>query len=324
MKLPCLAIPRAMFALLSCASVGLSALAVESPRTLGDAPIGELTVVSSTVHNGYQREKLPDGSLKPITYAFGEGTFDAGNIADESLSRLKFGQLVTLLSGPLAKQGFHPGRNAKEIDQLIVVHWGRTVGWDSSGFGNAYGTLNRAHDAMKAAFPTLTPDMKPDPHAPPTRGLMGTPGAASEMEAMLLRLQVQDDARAHANTRNALLLGYHDTLQHIPTFWGNLVSSDREQLVGELEDDRYYVILAAFDFQSAIKSRDRKILWITRFSLVAHGNDFDRSIDRMVQAAASYFGRASNGLHRERMPNGRAIPGKLEVIDYQEPTKSTK
>jgi len=58
----------------------------------------DLTTVSATLHNGYQREKLPNGSLKPVSYAFGEGTFDPGSIADPSLDRLKFKQLAILLS----------------------------------------------------------------------------------------------------------------------------------------------------------------------------------------------------------------------------------
>ncbi|MBI2513302.1 MAG: hypothetical protein HYV96_15095 [Opitutae bacterium] len=305
-------------------ATGLLFLVAQPSARAEDIPIGELTAVSSTVHNGFEREKLPDGSLKPVRYIFGEGERDPGSIADSSLERLTFRQLAPVLSASLAKRGFLPSRDVKEIDQLIVVHWGRTTGWDSAGYGNTYGTLNQTSAALNATFPTLTPDMKPDANASPTRGLAGTPGAANQLDQMMLMLQIQDDARARANGRNASLLGYRETLRRTPTYWGNMVSSDREELIGELEDDRYYVILAAYDFRSAIKSRDRKILWITRFSLPAHGNDFDRATDRMAQAAAAYFGRASNGLRRERMPEGRATPGKLEVLDYQELTKSTK
>ncbi|HLP26579.1 MAG TPA: hypothetical protein VK477_12940 [Acidobacteriota bacterium] len=316
--------------LLRC-SLAVSLLLFGFPLTrAAELSESELTVVSSTVHNGYEREKLPDGSFKPIRYSFGEGTRDAGSAADASLERLNFRQLVKVLSGPLAKQGFHPSRNPKEVDQLIVVHWGRTVGWDSSSYGDAYGRLNQTFAAANATFPKLSP--RTDKTKPPqpengmpagaaTRGNGGTPGAAAEMDQMMLMLQMQDDARAQANGRNSRLLGYHEELKNIPTYWGNMVADGRDQLIGELEDDRYYVILAAYDFRAATKERKPKILWVTRFSLQARGADFDRSIDRMVQAAASYFGRPTNGLHREGQREARAVPGKLEVIDYQEPTK---
>ncbi|HLP26578.1 MAG TPA: hypothetical protein VK477_12935, partial [Acidobacteriota bacterium] len=149
----------------------------------------------------------------------------------------------------------------------------------------------------------------------------GMPGAANTLDLMMLMLQLQDDDRARTNGRNSRLLGYHEALKHIPTHWGNMVTDDREQLIGELEDERYYVILAAYDFQVATKERKPKILWVTRFSLQARGVEFDGSIDRMVRAAAAYFGRPINGLHREGQREARAVPGKLEVIDYQEPTK---
>lgn len=134
------------------------ALLVLLPFTrAADLSEAELTTVFSTVHNGYQREKLPDGSLKQVRYAFGEGTYDPGSIADPSLEHLKFGQLAVLLSAPLAKLGYQPGPDQNTIDQLIVVHWGRTIGWDSDGYGDAYGTLNITYSTMKAAFPTPIP-----------------------------------------------------------------------------------------------------------------------------------------------------------------------
>lgn len=300
---------------------GLFLLAGSTVTRAAEIPFAELTVVSSTVHNGYEREKLPDGSLKPIRYAFGEGTCDIGGFADASLERLNFRQLIRVLSAPLAQQGFHPSRNANEVDQLIVVHWGRTAGWDGgAGYGNAYGTLNRAHAAMTAAFPT-NPSKKPEPNAPPTTANGGTPGAASEFDTMMTMLRMQDDARAQMNAQNAQLLGYYDTLKRLPAHWGNLGNPDRNDLIEEIEDDRYYVILAAYDFQVAKKEQKPKVLWVTRFSLQARGANFDETVDRMVRAAAAYFGRATNGLHREGEREARAIPGKLQVIDYQEPTK---
>ncbi|MBI2513304.1 MAG: hypothetical protein HYV96_15105 [Opitutae bacterium] len=298
-----------------------SRLLIALPLTrAADLPLAELTVVSSTVHNGYEREKLPDGSFKPIRYSFGEGTCDVGKVADTSLERLNFRRLIRVLSAPLAEQGFHPSRNANEVDQLIVVHWGRTAGWDGgAGYGNAYGILNRAHAAMTAAFPTNPTG--PAPNAPPTTANGGTPGAAADFEMMMISLRMADDARALLNAENAQMLGYYDTLKRLPAHWGNLGNPDRNDLIDEIEDDRYYVILAAYDFQVAKKEQKPKVLWVTRFSLQARGANFDESVDRMVRAAAGYFGRPTNGLHREGMREARAIPGKLEVIDYQEPTK---
>jgi hypothetical protein len=285
--------------------------------------IRELTTVSSTVHNGYQREKLPDGSFKPITYVFGEGECVPGSVADRSLDRVKFGPLARSLSAPLAKLGYQPARDSHKIDQLLAVSWGRTIGWDSSGYGDAYGTLNTTFDTMKSAFPDslrMPPgNFGPGQSSPPTRGLGGTPGAANDMDNMMWRLSVQDDARNRTNLRNAQLLGYYETLRHTPTFFGNLVSTRREELLDDLEDDRYYVILVAYDFPTTLQNRKPKVLWITRFSLRARGNDFDQNINRMIGTAASYFGRSSDGLRREQIPEGYVKTGELKVLDKEEP-----
>jgi len=289
-----------------------------------DLSVGELTTISSTVHNGYQQEKLPDGSFKPIRYAFGEGTCDPGNTADASFSRLKFSQLAGLISAPLAKLGYQPSNDVKTIDQLVVINWGRTVGWDSSSYGDGYGTLNNTYSAMVRTFPnpgSLTGAFGPGQKSPLTRGVGGQPGAASEMDHSFLMLQIQDDARNRTNARNAVLLGYYDTLAHTPTFFGNLVSPRRELLTQELEDDRYYVIVVAYDFQTTRKNRQPKVLWITRFSLQTRGNDFDQCIYRMVHAASSYFGRSTDGLRRERLPEGQVVPGDLKFLEYMERTK---
>jgi hypothetical protein len=159
------------------------------------------------------------------------------------------------------------------------------------------------------------------PKGPMTRGAGGTPGAADDMDQMLLMLSLQEEARNQANFRNAKLLGYDESLAKTPTFFGNLTSWRREQMIQELEDDRYYVIVVAYDFPAMRKTRQPSVLWVTRFSLQARGNEFDRCVQGMIKAASSYFGRSSDGLRRELPPEGRATPGKLEVIDYQEPTK---
>jgi hypothetical protein len=248
-------------------------------------------------------------------------------MADPSLDRLGFAKLVKILAVPLAKQGYQPGREMGGIDQLLVVHWGRTVGWDSHGYGDAYGSLNRTFDTMKSAFPDLSPyssgpTLPGVPQASArTLGVGGAPGAAGELENMLLMLALQEDARNRMNGRTARLLGYQSTIAHLPVFFGSMVCMDRADLIDEIEDDRYYVVLAAYDFPATLKNRQPKILWITRFSLQTHGNEFDRSIDRMVQAAAAYFGRSSDGLRRERLSGGSAVSGELKVINYEEPGK---
>ena len=41
----------------------------------------------------------------------------------------------------------------------------------------------------------------------------------------------------------------------------------REDLVSEIEVDRYFVVLLAYDFQVLWKEKKHKLLWETRFSI---------------------------------------------------------
>jgi hypothetical protein len=49
--------------------------------------------------------------------------------------------------------------------------------------------------------------------------------------------------------------------------------------------------------------------------------DFDASLERMLASATRLFGQPSRGLKRHLVPEGRAIPGPLQVIEYVPTTK---
>jgi hypothetical protein len=87
----------------------------------------EITAVSSKVHNGYARKRLPDGSFKPETYALGIGGFMSYEV-DTALENFSFDEVSKTLVGPLAGQNYIPSRDLNKIDLLIVVYWGKRFG----------------------------------------------------------------------------------------------------------------------------------------------------------------------------------------------------
>ena len=72
--------------------------------------------------------------------------------------------------------------------------------------------------------------------------------------------------------------------------------------MGEIEDARYFVILVAYDFQKAWKTRQLEVLWTTRFSMRTRGNRFDAQLPVLAQHASRYFGADSDGLVRGYLP----------------------
>lgn len=83
--------------------------------------------MSSKVHNGYVREKLPDGSFKPETYAFAVGGFMSPR-GDDSIDKLGFDSISKTIRVQLDAQKYLPSHDLNKIDLLIVVYWGTTFG----------------------------------------------------------------------------------------------------------------------------------------------------------------------------------------------------
>ncbi len=87
----------------------------------------EITAVSSKVHNGYTREKLPDGSFKPETYAFAVGGLLSPK-SDDSIDNLTFDSISRTIRVQLDGQKYVPSHDLDRIKLLIVVYWGTTFG----------------------------------------------------------------------------------------------------------------------------------------------------------------------------------------------------
>jgi hypothetical protein len=117
--------------------------------------------------------------------------------------------------------------------------------------------------------------------------------------------QMYERLREMEDYKTANMLGYN-------SWWEQACSPPpfreyrRLDLLDELEDPRYFVVLMAYDFQLMRQSR-HKLLWETRYSVRRRGVDFDQVLPSMTEHASRYFGQDSRGLvHRD-------FPGHVEV-----------
>ena len=119
------------------------------------------------------------------------------------------------------------------------------------------------------------------------------------------------------DVRNARMLGY-DSEGLIGTEYGAYIGHFgptglyRDQLMAEIEDNRYFIVLVAYDFQVFRKEKKQKVLWVARFSIDESQNRFDKALPVMAQYASRYFGQDSHGLLRTQVPDGRVLLGKPE------------
>lgn len=115
---------------------------------------------------------------------------------------------------------------------------------------------------------------------------------------------------------NAQLLGYADELRKAeyeslaaPSGMSEL---DR-RLQADLVDERYFVILMAYDLGALHglgKGMRPRLSWSTHLSMRAVGRDFGAALPAMSRAAGRFLGRQVDGL----LLDGGAVPdGKVEV-----------
>jgi hypothetical protein len=137
---------------------------------------------------------------------------------------------------------------------------------------------------------------------------------------------MENHIRDRLDFKNAAMLGY-DMSGLIGTERGNYLAhtalrNERDDEVQEIEDNRYFIVLMAYDFQLMWKQKKHKLLWEARFSINEKHNRFDKALPAMAQYAARYFGQPSNGLVRQRLLNENVEIGEPTLIQFlTEPTK---
>jgi hypothetical protein len=244
----------------------------------GRAAASEEVAVNARVFNGYARVKLADGTFKPESYAFGEGGRWNSGPADKSIDAIPFRTIAETIAGPLRAHAYLPATDPKETDLMILVFWGTTAS-PADGLGEA------------------------------------RPLADVSSDETLLGLNAgENQLRDQGNATNARILGYGDDyvrelqvrdIGHVPV----------RDVVSEIEEGRYFVVLKAYDFRSAWKEKKLKLLWEARFSIPAQGNRFDQQLHEMAQTAARNFGQDTKGLVHQEPPEGRVEIGKPTVVE---------
>ena len=310
----------------------LASLAFLSQPLHGIADDGVVAVFSS-VSESYVREKMPDGTFKPQTYAFGDGGRAAGASHDLTVDGMSFMDVARVMAPSLASQKFVPcdPKDPRKTDLLIMVYWGTTTGTDD--------TSNSAEYQIARA---LVAPPRMGLSAPPT-GLGGTAmasdptvsGRASELQQVAALKAADDSAqeqslamtnlanrqRDRLNQQNAAVLGYMNEMKRVQGYELTAFNSRRQDVLDEVEESRYFVVLMAYDFQTLLEHKQRKLLWQTRFSIPEHRNDFSRQLAAMSQTASHYFGRNSDGLRRKELPSTNVKLGDLKTIGVEPETQ---
>ena len=309
------------------------------------------TAVYSKISNSYKREKNKDGKFKPEHYALSNGGRIYGTTRDHTVDRVTYPQVAEIAMRLLAQQNYRYAQTKEQAKLLLVLQWGSTLAPNGmhkdanvAGTQGAMGALTKFKSDLIA---DLVAGGMSGPEAEAlvknTAGGFGRPlsqasneevqitAAAAEMESQMLRTMVDNRVRDELNHRNARVLGYADDLEQSSGIRRWAGGGDRyNDLITDVEESRYFIVVSAYDFQELLKTKKQKLLWQTRVSVRSPGNNFDDTYLAMLKSASAYFGQDSGKLVRGEETKGTVELGELkflgEVKDKREesPNKENK
>ena len=281
--------------------VGLATLAV--PRSLRAAG-GEWVVVSATAAPEYRRTKGPDGVL-PESYVFSPGIHFGGATRDATQEKMPFLSIAKTLAAGLARQRYLPAIEAEKANLVIVVHWGTTETYEDPNRQTNLESLNKELADYIAAIQANG---------------MASPGA---LNALLSNQETDATRQQQFLNANAELLGYKRSLLKE----GERLFSSEEEITmrSELAEERYFVVLMAYDYQLLKKEKKPRLLWVTRMSVRSPGNNFAEAVPGMTRVAADFFGQQHEDLTRvqTKLPEGKVEIGEVKVVDGVSETVKT-
>ena len=238
-----------------------------------------LTAVYSRASKDYVRVQRADGSFEPETYVFKEGGNFGGPRVDKTMDLLNFDDITGVIAKPLLDMSYVPSDDRRGTKLLILVYWGVTVVPEDVNPRENRASAQLGEKAQRAY----------------TQFMEGDRGAAIEEERYetdgYIDAGMEAGQDAHTDAKNSNLLGYTDEIMRTKPNDPNL-----SVLQDVVENDRYYVVLLAYDYQAASRFGIHRLLWETRFSIPELGNDFGKAFPMMASIAGKYFGLDSHGL----------------------------
>ncbi|MDQ8179075.1 hypothetical protein [Pelagicoccus sp. SDUM812005] len=253
--------------------------------------------------------------LEYQTYHIVKGKFHGGSTRDRGLETTRFEDLFESLEETLRKRSLYPEPDRHKGDLLIMVSWGRTSldpNWgelqgiaSASDLGGESGLGSTGSEASLA-----TASAGADAIAAPAQ----TASAASAAGEGF----VWGSGGGSQRSKNMALLGLEGKLRS-----RNLFGPDPdEELWNALEEERYFVILNAFDYQHLIHNKELKQVWRVRYNTRAIGLGFETAFESMNAAVADVIGLQMDDIAKVKGDtSGRISMGEIEMVKMTESDK---
>ena len=196
----------------------------------------------------------------PETFMISEGEFMLSGIEDAALRRVPFHHIASAFSDALESRGLKAAEQSRNADVIIVVHRGRTR--PNAGIQRATSVGAQSNRVRQ------------------TNAVINSGSNLNEV-ARLLGFQDELERASHTRDNRALSYQLRDVIE-------------------ELKQERYFLVIAAYDMRANRAGSPNALLWETRLSFTADGHAFADRYAAMISAGADYFGQDTAGkLQRE-------------------------
>ena len=225
----------------------------------------------------YNEHKESENGETYETYVFIKGNFYGGDVSDKSLRNVTFEELVGTIGDSMKQRNFYPSASADQGDLLVVVH---------------YGLMSVPQD-LGDLFQL---DMD-DPYGEQPFDEDDEEGDEEQIvEDPLINDTYFNDLKrlselSHNNQAGMsnIKLGIGRALKR-----RNITTAEEFDLRAELEAERYFIILMAYDYKKLRSTKKQELLWTTRFSVPSLGTNFEDAYPALARAASSYYGSNLN------------------------------
>ena len=285
-----------------------------------DEGANDITAVSSRASSDYKRVRQGDGSFAPEMYVFGEGGNWAGFMKDYSIDRLSFLDVAHVIAFPLAKQHYYPSKDPAKTKLLIMVYWGTTHTPEHANESDGMVILQKAQEDVIAhsTINVAQNGQGGSGWSPISTARKGGPGFDTyldELASAVDMVKAENHQREQADLINIRMLGYDSWLEETyADARGTALEQKRTDLYDEIEQNRYFVVLMAYDYQVLSREKKHRLLWETRFSIRQQHHEFDKELPALADYASKYFGQDSHGLIHDKIPQGQVEIGDVKSL----------
>jgi hypothetical protein len=290
--------------------------------SLTPLPAERLVVGLGTADPSYAVARQTDGGKRRETYVFMPGSYLAGMTQDSSLEKMPFTKIAQTLAPDLGRQNYFPAASTLKADLLLVVHWGVTARIDTDVDNNLtnLNALNELSEqytqSMQAEADAIAGGGTSPELMPVYLGMTSGERSNLEMQAAHETTTYRGNQASFASLGrdNAAILGVAQTLAAESN---TIMFSERYRALYDMtKEERYFVVVMAYDMPVLLKTGKMRRLWTARASIRSAGVNFRQAVDRISEISGGFFGQKTDGvvLRKSGEREGRVELGELKII----------